>query len=52
MTVEYDPAVNALYVTVSDRPVAATREISDCMLMDVDASGAPVGVEIIGPCRA
>lgn len=49
LTITYDPEVNALYVKVSDEPIATTDQYSDVVNADFDAAGHLVGVEILGP---
>lgn len=50
--VKYDREADALYVTlVRDVAVARTDQLDDRTLVDVDASGRPLGIEIIGPSR-
>lgn len=47
----YDLDANALYVTVTDLPVARTTEIDPGTLVDLDANDAIVGIEVIAPER-
>lgn len=47
----HDLDADALYITVSDQPVARTICIDDCIMVDVDAAGHPVGIEVISPGR-
>ena len=47
MRVDFDPEVQAWYLTLSDAPVAKTVDVSDEVVVDVDASGAVVGVEFL-----
>jgi uncharacterized protein YuzE len=47
----YDLDANALYITVTDLPVARTTEIDPGTLVDLDANDAIVGIEIIAPER-
>lgn len=47
MRVDFDPEVQAWYLTLSDAPVAKTVHVSDEVVVDVDASGAVVGVEFL-----
>ena len=47
MRVDFDPEVQAWYLTLSDAPVARTVHVSDEVVVDVDASGAVVGVEFL-----
>jgi uncharacterized protein YuzE len=43
----YDLAANALYITITDRQVAHTAEIDTGTLVDVDAAGSIVGIEVL-----
>jgi uncharacterized protein YuzE len=47
----YDLTANALYITVTDRQVARTAEVDPGTLVDLDAAGSIVGIEVIGPER-
>ena len=47
MRVDFDPEVQAWYITLSDAPVSTTVHISDEVAVDVDESGAAVGVEFL-----
>ena len=43
------PGWHAGYVyLMPERPVARTIEVGDSMMVDVDAEGRPVGVEMLG----
>jgi uncharacterized protein YuzE len=43
----YDLAANALYITVTDHEVVRTAEVDPGTLVDVDAAGAVVGIEVL-----
>lgn len=47
----FDFDANALYVRLSDHPVARTVEIDKGTLVDLDDTGAVVGIEVIQPQR-
>jgi len=47
----YDLSANAFYITVTDRQVARTTEVDTGTLVDLDAAGSIVGIEVIGPER-
>lgn len=47
--VETDLSTGASYFVLSDEPVAATVHISDLVMVDVDADGAPVAVDVAAP---
>lgn len=43
----YDPDVQALYIKLTGAAIAETVELSRTVYVDVDASGEPVGFEIL-----
>ena len=47
----YDLTANALYITVTDRNIARTAEVDTGTLVDLDATGSIVGIEVIAPER-
>lgn len=47
----YDLDANALYITVTDHEVVRSTEIDVGTLVDVDAAGFLVGIEILSPQR-
>jgi uncharacterized protein YuzE len=47
----YDLSVDALYLRVSDAPVARTVDLDPGTLADLGESGALVGVEVLRPGR-
>ena len=47
MQLEYDFSVRALYIRLSDKPVARTREVDDNTNVDLDKDGTVVGIEVI-----
>ncbi|MDK3255077.1 DUF2283 domain-containing protein [Blastococcus capsensis] len=52
MLVQYDTEAGATYVELVDGvAVARTIEISDLVMVDVDAEDNPVGVEFVVPPR-
>jgi uncharacterized protein YuzE len=46
MKLSYDPDTDSLYIDLSERPGADAREIVDGMVIDFDAEGRPVGIDI------
>ena len=48
-TITVDPAVGAHYISLSDRPVASTEEVSDNILVDLDEFGVVIGIEVLDP---
>jgi uncharacterized protein YuzE len=49
MYVSYDLSAGATYVEVMEGETARTVEISDLVMVDVNASGEPLGVEFVVP---
>lgn len=47
MLVTYDPGDDATYVSLTDTPVAKTRQLSDSVSIDLDEGGTQVGVELL-----
>jgi uncharacterized protein YuzE len=47
MRIKYDPDANALYVKLTAAAVADTVEIEPMVVVDVDATGQPVGIEFV-----
>lgn len=48
MKIEYDQEANALYITLREAQVAKTNEVTDNLIIDLDADGCPIGIEILG----
>ena len=44
---DFDPDVQAWYLTLSEAPVSRTVHVSDEVAVDVDGGGAVVGVEFL-----
>lgn len=47
MELKYDLNVGALYIRLTDRAVARTRDIDDNTVVDIDVDGGVVGIEVI-----
>jgi uncharacterized protein YuzE len=47
MRLKYDLNVGALYVRLTDKPVARTREADDNTMIDLDADGDVIGIEVV-----
>jgi len=47
MYVTHSPTAKALYIKLNDYVVAKTTKISDCVLLDFDAAGQLIGVELL-----
>jgi uncharacterized protein YuzE len=46
MKLHYDPDTDSLYIDFNARPGADAREIIDGLVVDFDAEGRPVGIDI------
>jgi uncharacterized protein YuzE len=46
MKVNYFPDTDSLYIDLSERPSTESREISEGVVLDYDASGNLVGIDI------
>jgi uncharacterized protein YuzE len=46
MKIEYFPETDSLYIEFADRPGADTREIEEGIVLDIDADGRAVGLDI------
>lgn len=46
MKLNYDPEADSLYIDLSEQPSVETREISEGVQLDYDASGNLVGIDI------
>jgi uncharacterized protein YuzE len=42
----YYPETDSLYIELSDRPGSESREVSDGVVVDLDADGNAVGIDI------
>jgi uncharacterized protein YuzE len=47
MRLKYDLNIGALYIRLTDEPVARTQEIDDNTLVDLDEIGGVVGIEVV-----
>lgn len=47
MQLEYDLSVRALYIRLSDKHIALTREVDDNTNVDLAEDGTVVGIEVI-----
>ena len=47
MKIEYDPEADAAYISIARGRVAETREISEGLNVDYDASGRVLGIEVL-----
>lgn len=46
MKINYYPETDSLYIDLSSKPSADSREISDGIVLDYDESGNLVGIDI------
>ena len=46
MKLNYYPETDSLYIDLSERPSAENREISEGVVLDYDADGKLVGIDI------
>jgi uncharacterized protein YuzE len=46
MKISYYPDMDSLYIDLSERPSAESREISEGVVLDYDAHGRLVGIDI------
>lgn len=44
---EYDPAANAAYIRFSSEPILESEEVSAGIVLDYDAEGHIVGMEVL-----
>jgi uncharacterized protein YuzE len=47
MKLEFDPIADALYLEISDNDVEKSEEIKPGVILDYDATGNIVGVEVL-----
>ena len=46
MRLNYDPATDSLYIHLAERPSAESDEVADGVVLDYDAEGALVGIDV------
>lgn len=46
MKLHYDAETDSLYIDLNARPSADSAEVADGVVLDVDADGLPVGIDI------
>jgi uncharacterized protein YuzE len=44
---EYDSKADAIYIRLKDATVASTREVDNNLIVDLDAKGKMVGIELL-----
>ncbi len=47
MRVRVDHAADAIYLNLTDRPIKDSEEVADGIVVDYDAEGRIVGIEIL-----
>lgn len=47
MKLQYDPAVDAVYIDLAKGTYKKTRKVSDVVLVDEDKDGKVLGIEIL-----
>jgi uncharacterized protein YuzE len=48
MKLKVDQAADALYLTIEDSPIVESQEVSPGVILDFNARGEVVGIEILG----
>jgi uncharacterized protein YuzE len=51
MKLEYDPEVDAAYITLADSTVTDSEEVKPGIVLDYDANNRVVGIEILNVRR-
>ena len=51
MKLNYHPETDSLYIDLSEKPSTESREISEGIVLDYDASGNLVGIDIDNASR-
>lgn len=46
MRLNYDIATDSLYIHLAERPAVDSEEVSDGVVLDYDAAGALVGIDV------
>lgn len=51
MKIEYDPASDALYVRLNDRPIVESEQIKPGIVLDYDDAGNVAGIEVLSASK-
>jgi len=51
MQIQYDPSVDVLVIRLRDGKVAESDEVAPGMILDLDAEGRPLSIEILNAER-
>jgi uncharacterized protein YuzE len=46
MKLNYDPVTESLYIHLAERPAADSDEVADGVVLDLDAEGHLVGIDV------
>jgi len=46
MKISYDKATDSLYIHLADRASVDSNEVNDGVVLDIDANGALVGIDV------
>ena len=47
MKIEYDPAIDALFVKLTDMPIIESEEVQPGIILDFDENGKVAGLEVL-----
>jgi uncharacterized protein YuzE len=47
MKMSYDPEADAAYISLADHPVAESEEVARSVVLDFDAEGRLLGIEVL-----
>ena len=47
MKIEYDRTTDSMYIQFSEKPVHRTQSVNDIVMVDLNADGHPVQIEIL-----
>ena len=51
MRIRYDPKLDALYIRFKEGTIEDSDEVAEGVILDVDADGGPMGLEILDASR-
>ncbi|MCW5695958.1 MAG: DUF2283 domain-containing protein [Bauldia sp.] len=51
MKTHYDADADALYIRLSPVPISETEEVAPGVMLDFDAAGHLIGIEVLGASR-
>ena len=47
MEITYDQHAKAIYIRLTNKTVSSTKQVATEMVIDLDADGVPVGIELL-----